>query len=285
MARLNALNITLSGSTAKEQLAELFGHVIANVQKNTISDILKNRQLSGDFNAGTLEAKRIEMSASKEYGTARSAGKAEATKAKPVVISIDQKRELLKEWEAYDLQRYGVVNLMQQEADNMALSMIRELEYSFFDEAVTAGTQDSPTATLEWVEKIGKTIVKMEKTKNQFVNGVPRDLINVICDPEVYDTLRSFLDTRTRPNVDTTIEEFGKIHGVSYYSSIYIPDGIKYIVMVTESVALPVRTNQYDPFGTIPLSDATADGFFFYYGKKAVMPDLILYNGTKTVTP
>jgi len=281
MARLNALNIVVSGTTTKAQLAEIYGQVIDNVQKNTISNLLKNRHLSGDFNAGTLEAYRIEMSASKPYGTARAAAKAEISKPKPVVVPVDKNRELLKEWEKYDLQRFGIVDLMKREAGNMALSMERELETAFFDVAKTAGTKFTPKAGLTtWIQKTSDAILAVEKTKNEFVHGVPRNLIHVVCDPTVYEELRDFIDTQSKPNVDTTIEEFGRRHGVWYYSSIYLPTNVDFIIMVEESVAQPVKITQYDENGNIPLSNAVADGFFYDYGCVGVMPDLIKWVGS-----
>jgi hypothetical protein len=49
--------------------------------------------------------------------------------------------------------------------------------------------------------------------------------------------------------------------------------------MVKGAVAQPVMTSIYNPT-KVDLSDATAFGLFAYKGTKAVMEDLIFYNGT-----
>ena len=48
MARIDSLSIQLqTSSSAKDKLKEEYGKVIENVQKNTISALLKNTDLSG----------------------------------------------------------------------------------------------------------------------------------------------------------------------------------------------------------------------------------------------
>jgi hypothetical protein len=63
-------------------------------------------------------------------------------------------------------------------------------------------------------------------------------------------------------------------HSVNVFSSVYLPDGVDMIAMCQGAVAQPVRTS-LDEAGKIPLSDAYHFGMFYYYGTKAVMPDLI----------
>lgn len=49
MARIDSLSIVLqSDSSAKDKLAEEYGKVIENLQKSTISEIIKNTDLSGE---------------------------------------------------------------------------------------------------------------------------------------------------------------------------------------------------------------------------------------------
>jgi len=284
MARIDALSVfQTAASPTKAKLAEIYGEIIENVRKNTISSQLKNTRLSGDFAAGSVEANRIEMTDSKPYGTARAAGKADKATIKPVPVQFANHRELLKEFEKFDIEKIGIVSLMQREATNLQFSMELELETAFFTQAVTDGTAVVPVAT-ETIKKIDEVILAIETTKNAWVKGVPRPLMHVICRPGIYQEIRDFIDTISNTNVDTTIEEFGKRHGVTYWSSVFLPAGIDFIVMVRESIAQPVRTSQYDG-GGIPLSDATAEGFFFNYGCAAVMPDLIKYVSTPVVIP
>ena len=78
----------LNESAGKDYLAESYGKVIENVQKSTISSILKNTDLSGDPTTGTVEAKRFTNTQSQSYGTARSGGAGQKNVVRPVTIAI-----------------------------------------------------------------------------------------------------------------------------------------------------------------------------------------------------
>ena len=131
-------------------------------------------------------------------------------------------------------------------------------------------------------------IQSIEATKNDFVDGVDRDMISIVLDTATYGELRSFLDTGTHnANVDTNSKEFGLFHGVRVYSSVYLPTltapaadskttttTVHMIGMVNGSVALPVMPTVAAP-EKIQLSNAIGFGIFYSYGAKAVMPDLI----------
>ena len=146
MARISSLNVLLTDS-GKDFLAEQYGKVIANIQKNPISSQLKNTDLSGSPTSGTVEAKRFVNATSQAYGTARSGGKANAVKAKPIVISIDQDEEILEEVEQKDVSLYGVDNFVERRAAECERKMTNKLEHAFFDTAAKAGTQVTPVGT------------------------------------------------------------------------------------------------------------------------------------------
>lgn len=283
MARIDSLSIQLQTSqTAKDKLKEEYGKVIENVQKRTISALLKNKDLSGDASSGTMEAKRFSNATAEEYGTARSGGKANKIKAKPVVVALDVNKELIEEVEEKDLRTYGVNGLIERRVSNQGNSINRLLEREFFKEAVKEGTKVTLTAT-KIEEMFEEAIQKVETTKNDFVDGVERDMINVVCSPEYYGKIRTYLDQGNNANVETDIEEFGRYHGVNVFSSVYLPTGVDFVVMAVGSVAQPVITSIYNPT-KIELSDATAFGTFLYFGTKAVTPDLIIYKAETNVS-
>lgn len=274
MARIESLNMLLDPS-GKDYLAELYGKVIENVQKQTISSQLKNMDLSGNPASGTVEAKRFANANSAAYGTARAAGKGVAVKAKPVTVAIDKDREIVEELEQKDISLYGVDGVLDRRSRNHVNTMVRELERAFFAEAVTAGTAFTTSET-EVQKKVEATIQQMETTKNDYVDGVDRSMMSVIATPAVYGAIRDYLDTKTgNANVDTAAEGFERYHGVKVYSSVYLPTGVDFIVMVDGAVAQPVMPKPYTA-EKVPLSEAYAVSLFFYYGTKAVTPDLIL---------
>ena len=270
MARLDSLNILTTGE-GKEKLAESYGKVIENIQKSTISGLLKNTDLSGNPDAGTVEAKRFVNSVSKAYGTARSGGAGEALKATPVVIAIDTDKEIINEVEEKDTALYGVDGLIAKKSAMNEKAMKRELERAFFAVAGTQGTKATLTKTAI-NEKVEELIQLVENTKNDYVDGVDRDMIAVVLDTATYGALRNYLDSTAVANVNTAVGEMGMFHGVRVFSTVYTDNAM--IAMVDGAVAQPVLTT-LDEAGKIPLSNAYHFGIFYSYGTKAVMPDLI----------
>lgn len=269
MARISSLNVLLTDS-GKDFLAEQYGKVIANIQKNPISSQLKNTDLSGSPTSGTVEAKRFVNATSQAYGTARSGGKANAVKAKPIVISIDQDEEILEEVEQKDVSLYGVDNFVERRAAECERKMTNKLEHAFFDTAATAGTQVTPVGTTP--EAIAEELIQsVETVSNDFVDGVERNMIALVCSPAFYGQLRTYLDATTH---NTEGEAINTYHGVRIFSSTYLPNDVKAIAMAYGSVAQPVLPT-IAPAEKIQLSNAYSFGMFYNYGTKAVTEDLI----------
>lgn len=273
MARINSLNILLE-SEGKDYLSELYGKVIENVQKALISSGMKNTDLSGDPVSGTVEAKRFANATSRDYGTARSNGKGDAVKASPVTVAIDQDKEIVEELEEKDIKLYGVDGVLDKRANNHVLRMAAELDTAFFKAAADAATQATLTATAV-DERLEAAIQALENTKNAYVDGVPRALMNLVCSTSVYGSIRNALDKMARSNIDTAAEEFFAWHGVRAYSCVNLPAGCDFLVMADGAVAQPVTADQYKA-EKIPLSNAYGVELFYHYGTKVVTPDLII---------
>ena len=278
MARIDALSIELL-SGGKDKLAEEYGKVIENIQARTLSAKLKNTDLSGDPTSGTVEAKRFVNVVGQAYGTARGAGKGNAVKAKPVIVAINDNTEYLEEVEEKDLRTYGVNGLIERRTRNHENQLAVELDTKFFAEAVNAGAEFTPTKT-DVAEEVEEAIQKVETTKNEFVQGVPRNMIEVVMSPAYYGSLRTKINAtgNSLKLVGMANYEEGTFNNTKVYSSAFLPEGTDYIVMVNGAVAQPVHTSIYNP-KKVDLSDATAFGLFAYKGTKAVMEDLIIYKG------
>ena len=285
MPRITSLEVLLD-PTGKMLLAEAYNGVIENVQKSTISGQLKNTDLSGDPTAGTVEAKRFVNAKSNAYGTARGKGKGELVKGKPVTIPIDTDREFIEEVEQKDVSLLGVDGLITRRSANHAMQMANELDRAFFAECVASGTQFTPsTEATEIQDIIEEAIVTLETLKNDYIDGIPRNMLSVQVTPAVYSKMRKYLDeVAHNANVDTAAETFDRFHGVRFMSTINMPAGCDFIVQVDGSVAQPVRSQAYSA-EKIPMSEAYAIELFFYYGTKAVTPETILfYSATGTMT-
>ena len=281
MARLDALSIELT-TTGKDKLAEEYGKVIENLQHITLASKLKNTDLSGDPTSGTVEAKRFKNVSGNTYGTARTAGKGQAIKETPVVIALNDDTEYIEEVEEKDLKTYGVAGLIERRTKNHQDALAVELDTKFFAEAVNEGTSFTATGLNPSIEdEIEEAIQTIETTKNDFVNGVPRNMIEVVMSPSYYGKLRNKINSITNSNNLGVVPNYeqGTFNNVNVYSNVFLPNGINYVVMVKGAVAQPVMTSIMNP-EKVQLSDATAFGLFAYKGTKAVMGDLIIYNGT-----
>lgn len=280
MARLDSLSVLLD-PTGKMLLAEAYKGVLDNVQKSAISTQLKNTDLSGDPTSGTVEAKRFANATSKAYGNARTNGKGDGIVGKPVTVAIDQDREFVEEVAQKDISLLGVDGLVAKRSANHAMRLTAELDGAFFAVAKAEGAAFVPSESAI-PDKIEEAIVALESFKNDYIDGVDRDLMAVVCTPKTYSAVRKYLDTAVNnANVDTAAESFNKFHGVDCYSSVRLPIGVDFIVMVKGSIAQPVRSTPYAA-ERIPLSEDMAIEMFFYYGTKAVTPETIFYYGVAT---
>ncbi len=273
MARIEALSI-LTQEEGKEYLSELYGKVIENVQKNLVSFGMKNTDLSGSPESGTVEAKRFVNAKSQNYGTARAAGAGNKVKAKPVVVAIDKDSEIVEEIEAKDTRLYGVDGLLERRSANHVLSMATELDTEFFKTAAEAAVTVETVDGVSIEDELEAVIQECENTKNDFVTGVPRYMMHLVLNTAYYGKIRNSLDKQSRSNVDTTAEEFYTWHGVDCKSCVNLPAGVKYLLMVDGAVAQPIMSNQYTA-EKIQLSEAYGVSLFYHFGTKAVTPDLI----------
>ena len=273
MARTKALSL-LQAAATKADLKEIYGIVIDNIQKDTLSSGLKSQAYTGNPAAGSVEFKRFVNSASKNYGTARTAAKGDAITAPPTTVNLDVHKEIVEEVAKFDLDTFGVGSIMARRAANHIDTVVSDLDIAFFAAAATAATAVTPTGTTA-VEKLEEAILTLETVKNDYVRGVPRNMIVAVVSPAFYSEIRTALDSLPNANVDTVAEEFAMYHGVRVYNGLNLPDGVDAIVMATGAVAQPVVTYQYEEPEKIPMSNDFAVSMFYDYGVKALTPDLI----------
>jgi len=151
------------------------------------------------------------------------------------------------------------------------MAMVRELDTAFFTEAVSAGTEVTPTGSTI-VEKVEDLIVSLETVSNDNVDGVDRDMILLFLKPAVYADLRTYIDTLPNP-VDGGVD-VNMFHGVRVFSNNRQTE--EAIAMVEGAIGQPVVAQPYQA-ERIPLSNAVAVELFYHYGTQAVMADLIMY--------
>ena len=275
MARTNAISL-LAGASTPATLAEIYGLVIENVQKSTLSTSLKSQQYTGNPAAGSVEFKRFANSEAKTYGTARTAAKGDKITVPPTTVNLSTNKEIVEEVAKFDLDTFGVAGIMQRRADNHVLTMAADLDRAFFAEANTSGTAFTPGSGVTEIQDIVESMIQtLEVVKNDYTDGVDRGMMDLVLSPAQYGKLRTFLDTQSNPNVDTAGEEFGMYHGVRVYSCTRLAEKCNGLLMIRGAVAQPVVVDQYSNPEKIPLSNDFAVSLFYDYGTKALTPDLI----------
>ena len=276
MARTKAISLIQTGGT-KVDLAELSGLVIGNIQKDTLASGLKSQSYTGNPASGSVEYKRFKNSVSQDYGTARAAGKGSAITVPPTTVNLNTHKEIVEEAAKFDLDTFGVGNIMARRADNHVDTVAAEFDTAFFQCAVDEGTVFTTTETD--VEAIVEAFIQtLETVKNDYVRGVPRNIMRLVCDPSFYGKIRNYLDKNVHnANVDSAAEDFATFHGVRAYSSVFVPSGTNAIIMIDGAIAQPAVIYPYKEPEKIPLSNDYGVSMFYDYGTKALTPDLIFH--------
>ena len=274
MGRIASLAILTQDGAGKEYLAETYGKVIEGVMKTLVSTNMKNTDLSGNPASGSVEAKRFVNAQVQDYGSARAAGAGNKIKAKPVTVKISEDKEIVEEIEEKDTMLYGVDGLFDRRSANHVVRMASNLDTEFFRVAHENAVEVAIAADTAIEDELEQIIQECENTKNDFVDGVPRELMRLVLNTNYYGKVRNNLDKQVRSNVDTGAEEFYTWHGVECKSSVHLPAGCRYILMVAGAVAQPVMASQYVA-EKIALSEAYGVSLFYHYGTEAVTPDLI----------
>lgn len=267
MAKTDALSIVITNDTA-DKLMERYAEVVDFVRKGAISEQLKNTNLSGNQSAGSVVARRMASSVVKALGTARTAGAGDVLKNNGVEVNLDQHKEIVEEVAQFDIDTYGIADIVAKRQSNHIASMVVALDTAFFAKAEEEGTEFDASSYTTVVEKVEALIQSVETTVNGNVNGVDRSMINVTLTPEYFGALENYIDTLANAN-GVSIDVF---HRVRIYSNTRQTKDA--ICMVTGAVAQPVNARPYT-VQPIPLSNDVAIMLFFDYGTKAVMPDLI----------
>lgn len=276
MARTKAISLIQNGAT-KVELAELSGLVIQNIQKDTLASGLKSQSYTGNPASGSVEYRRFKNSVSQDYGTARAAGKGTALTVPPTTVNLNTHKEIVEEAAKFDLDTFGVGNIMARRADNHVDTVAAELDTSFFQAAFDEGTAFTAPASATDPGKIVEALIQtLETVKNDFVRGVPRNIMRLVLSPAFYGDMRDYLDkTVHNANVDTAAEDFTTFHGVRVYSSVFLPANAKAVIMIEGAIAQPAVIYPYKDPEKIPLSNDYGVSMFYDFGTKVLTPDLV----------
>ena len=269
MARTDTESIVTSGST-KDKLSELTGQLIEGIQRDALSQILKNTNYSGDPTTGSVEINRFKNATVSDYGTARAASKGTVlTNSGKVTINIDQDKEITEEIAKKDIDLFGVTDIVAKRTANHKSQLIAHLDRAFFTTAEAAATVVTLSTETEIEDIVEKLIQTAVSAKNDWVDGVDRADLSLTADPSTFGKLRAYID---KIDGGAGNGEVGYFHGVEVHEN--TRQTVPLLLQYKGAVAQPVRFTTYD-MERIPLSHDFAVELFVYYGTKAIMPDLI----------
>ena len=281
MARTAALSIYVSEGV-KAELINKIGGVFENLAKNTVSGKLKSKNSAENVKAGSIEYKRFANAASQTYGTARTAGAGQKLIAPPIVVNLDQNKEIVEEVNAFDGAAFTEEDLQAFLARRQVAiqqSVARDLDREFFAAAKTGGTKGADISKAKKIrEQIGDIIVSLEKTKTDYVDGVEREQMALVCSPDLYQAIKNELNDCYNFAGTTADEVFKGLDGVAAFSSNRLPSGVDYVLMTMDSIAQPVMMTDAD-VEKIPLSNEMAVEIFYRYGAKVLASELVIYGG------
>lgn len=284
MARTNAVAIyTDEAQQVKDLLAERYDALIENIQTEAISMQIKNQNLSGDPRAGSVEVSRFANAEAKAYGTARTAGAGQKLiNSGKVTVNINVDKEIVTEIERKDIRFKGLADIVAQRTRNHDQVMAVDLDTAFFAEAESAATAVDVTGLTKASEKVDKAIKSVTNVKNDYVNGVNREDVEITVTSDIYDALLREHDFS--PINETTVQagRLGRYHGANIRENIRQTADI--IAQRKESIAQPVVIDAYTDPERIPLTNAWSTALFYSYGTKAVTPDLIFKVGGAVVS-
>lgn len=277
-ARQSSLNIAdYLTPDVMDNLAETLDGVIENIQSGCVSEALKAKNGSGDPTTGSVEYKRFANAKLQDKGTARTQGKGNQVKAKPVTVNIDDDKEIIEELQEKDLKLYGIDGMAQKRSKNAKDVIKTYYDRKFFRIARDAGIQVA-RGSGDTVKKIVDRLISTAKvTNNDFIDGVDEDLLALVVNTTYKTELKDYLDSL--PNGTTpTNGAIGMYQSVITYESNRMPSDVPAMVMLKEeAIALPNYLSEYDA-EKIPFDDAIALELFAYSGGQALVPEVILYD-------
>lgn len=272
MTKIDARSILIN-DTDKDKLAETYAGVIEAIQKEAVSEQIKNKNYSGEPESGTVEIDRFKNAQIDDLGTARTSQKGKLIKnTGKVTVSVDTDKEIVEEISKKDIKLYGVPGMAERRKKNHIKKMAAYLDKEFFAKAEAEGTAITiPSTTTSLDDKLELLIQSIETTVNDWVDGVDRDMIVMSVTPKIYGALKNFINKAT--NSLTGFDENYFNHVRIYSNHRQTKDAI---CMIDGALAQLVTTDQYD-VEKIPLSNDFALELFFSKGTKSVMPDLVKF--------
>lgn len=284
MARTPALNIAdYTDQTTMDNLAHTLDGVIENIQTSAVSEALKNKRGSGNpAPYGSIEYKRFVNAQLKAKGTARTAGAGDKVIANPIIVNMNDDKEIVEELQMKDVKLYGIDGMAEKRKANFANRIVAYLDRQFFAEAVQGGTQFTRGALTDRKEILDAMIVAAKETQSDFIDGIDAEDLAIVLNGTARKDLKNDLDAL--PNGTSPANgAIGAYDSIIVHESNRLPINVDMIVMLKESVAQPFFVDDYQA-EKVPFDDAIALESYLYTGKETLVPEAIIYDAEGTVS-
>ena len=246
MARQASLNIAdYTDQTTMDNLAEILDGVVENIQTSAVSEALKNRNGSGNPEAGSVEYKRFVNAELKAKGTARTAGKGDKLIAEPIIINVNDDKEIIEELQLKDVKLYGIDGMAERRKANFAKRVVAYLDRKFFEVAVSAGSQFDTTGLSGAKAIIDGMIVAAKETQSDFIDGIDAEDLAIVVNGTYRKELKNDLDELPNGTAPSN-GRIGMYDSVEVFESNRLPQGINAVVMLKESIAQPNYLSEYN---------------------------------------
>ena len=273
----NALNVyTNLSEETKDKLHDILGGVIENIQTSAVSELIKNRQGSGDPESGSVTYKRFKNATLNDKGTARTAGAGTPLEDTNVIVNIDTDKEVIEELQKKDIKLLGIPALVEKRANNAAKRITAFLDRTFFAVAKSEGNAYAGEAT-DLKDILDEMIVTAKETQSDYIDGIDADDLVIVLSGTARKALKNDLDEL--PNgTDPKNGLIGMYDNIEVHESNRLPSCTHIFVMLKGAVAQPWYNSEYDA-EKVPFDDAIAVELFNYSGCKALNPEAIYYYG------
>jgi hypothetical protein len=284
MARTDAVGL-VDDNEDEALLSEAYGKLIETYQAK--SNVARVKAVGiGEVSNGSMVFSRFQNSSVEDYGTARGATKGDAVIDDQVTVNLSNHKEIVEELEEFDIKAHGVGNLIQRRSLNHALRMQAHLDRAALAALKTAcaaysagaNATDATVTSADYLAALEAKVVMLETTSNDYVDGIPREMIVAFVSPSKFSLIKSQLDTVYAYNGNSELIEVPGYHGFQIVSEHYLPTGTDFIITVVGNIAQPIHSLGYTQGGRIPLTKSYEVSLFFDYGVGVLAADLI-YEG------
>lgn len=259
-----------------DNLVETLNGVIENIQTGAVSEALKNKEGSGNPAGGSVEYKRFANATLQDKGTARIAGNGNKVIAKPIIINIDDDKEIIEELQMKDVKLYGIDGMAEKRKGNFAKRVIAYLDRKFFETTVTAGTKFERGALTLEKDILDAMIVQAKSITSDFIDGIDAEDLAIVLSPTFRKAVKNDLDELPNGTIASN-GAIGMYDSIVVHETHRLPEGVNAIVMLKGAVAHPYYLSEYGA-EKVPFDDAIALETFLYNGSGALSDEAIIYD-------